>query len=178
MGGPDIALIQLPSSPILSELKARKLFLNLTVRTKQKLRDSIGIAKAFLLSGGPAQLSQYRTPCHGFSSLVDSPAMRFEVSFKNRFTENGFDYVEVEADCQNTVGVGTLGGVSGGGLWRVMATKSQVTNRLHYHGVALAGVAFMEGPMNPDGTRIVLCHGGESIFMRLLPAVTLQPIAN
>ena len=39
--------------------------------------------------------------------------MRFEASYKNRFAENGFDYVDVEADCDKTVGVDTLGGVSG-----------------------------------------------------------------
>lgn len=177
-GGPDIALIKLPPSPLLSHLKSKKSFLNLTVRTEKKLRESIGTTGLFLLSGGPAALSQNRAPDHGFSRLVDSPAMRFQGLFKKRFTKDGFDYVEVEANCQKTVGVDSLEGVSGGGLWRVMVAKSKVAGRHQYHGVALAGVAFIQQSMKPDGTRIVLCHGGESIFMRLLPAVTLQPIAN
>jgi hypothetical protein len=176
--GPDIALIKLPTSPFLSHLKAKKLFLNLTVRTERKLRESIGTTGLFLLSGGPAALSQNRAPDHGFSRLVDSPSMRFQGLFRKRFTKDGFDYVEVEAQCKKTVGVDSLGGVSGGGLWRVMVAQSKVAERHHYHGVALAGVAFFQRPMKLDGTRILLCHGGESIFTRLLAVVALQPTTN
>jgi hypothetical protein len=166
-GGPDISLIKLPVSSFLDTLNAVKSFYNLTMRKEKKLRHSLGNTGLFLISGGPAGLSTYKLPDHGFTKLVNSPSMRFQAIIKRRFTKKSFDYVEVESDLK-IVGVDYLNGVSGGGLWRVLVSKGTKPDRHNYLGTVLCGVVFYQKGLRSDGTRRVICQGSKTIYRRIL----------
>jgi len=55
----------------------------------------------------------------------------------------------------------SFGGVSGGGLWRILAYISPTTGKIDWLQ-RLKGVAFYEFPPK-DGGRVLRCHGPSSL---------------
>lgn len=55
----------------------------------------------------------------------------------------------------------SFGGVSGGGLWRIMVYISPTTGKIDW-SQRLKGMAFYEFPLK-DGARVFRCHGPSSL---------------
>jgi hypothetical protein len=167
--GPDIGLVRLPPSTDLDTLKAKKSFLNLNVNIDRKLKYASSNNSISIIFGSPAEYSSMLNRSHhGFDDVKVAPSVIFQVILERRSHRKGFDYIRTRASVKEMLRVRTLKGVSGGGLWRTVLTKGTQQERYHYHGVALAGVAYYERPEGTDGTRVVECHGPESIFVNLL----------
>ena len=84
----------------------------------------------------------------------------YEAGVRNTSKDGSFDYLDAIVDVSNLPRGKSLGGLSGGGLWKVWLFDSPSG------GIEpvplLRGVAFYEFPLN-SGHRVVRSHGIESI---------------
>jgi hypothetical protein len=77
--------------------------------------------------------------------------------------QRDYDYIDLDMDLTLPGVPQTLGGVSGGGLWRVFAYWSDTKNEIDW-AMDIEGVAFHESD-HVNGHRTVRCHGPQSIGM-------------
>jgi hypothetical protein len=160
---------------VLGTLKAKKSFLSLNVNAARKLKDASSNNSLFWIFGSPVEYSSTtKRSHHGFDSIRVAPSVCFHVILERRSHRRGFDYIKIRASARDMLKVKTLKGVSGGGLWRTVLTKGKGQERYNYHGVALVGVAYYERDEREDGSRVVECHGPESVFVKLLAQTRLD----
>ncbi|HYA63928.1 MAG TPA: hypothetical protein VED66_12055 [Candidatus Sulfotelmatobacter sp.] len=150
--GPDITLLRVPPEH-LGTINAYRVFYDPAV-------DGVGAPvgdclEAKVLLGTPAALGDFtrnhaNITINGFFVGLDP----------ERRARDGFDYLDVEVDVVEPGAPAGLGGVSGGGLWRILAFRSP-EGRIDWVRT-LDGVAFYQLPVC-NGRRYVRCHGPESI---------------
>ncbi len=156
--GPDLALLRIPEA-IVGTIKAHRVFEDLT--TPGKMLDAPTV-EFWAVMGTPKELGTF-TPNH---AEVQIAAFFGNPKYQRR---GEHDYYDLEV---NTASPGTpkgFQGVSGGGLWRILAYISGETKKVDWVP-RLKGVAFFELPGIGDNV-IIRCHGPKS-----LTAVTNDPV--
>ena len=162
--GPDLEFIKLPAADV-GTINARKSFYELGANTATKLakaRDSYGIC---VVMGAPAEnviqkqnpLTKVRqTTVHvrGMILQRNSPKMK-----------SGYDYWEMKTLSAVEGRPEDFGGVSGGGVWRLILAKkrNQPMCALKVTGCYLGGVAFYQSALK-NGFRFLRSHGPISIY--------------
>jgi len=160
--GPDLAFLRIPPS-IVGTISAHKAFCNLS---KQKEADpaldhNLGV---WAFVGAPAVDSHLEPPtialqCGVFFSGVDAI-----------YDLDGYDYFDVGIDLESAPQFRkSFGGVSGGGLWHLILTRTSGGSGLSF-ARSFEGVAFYQSP-EKEGRRFIRCHGRKSIFNAGLAAL-------
>lgn len=166
--GPDLGFIELPSEAIAS-LEARgNIFFNMDLRrddviagryeTKPHLSCIVGaIAEWTMESLGPSTRTK-NIGAYNLLGKVGMPRMH-----------GGLDLVDFEpVYTERDEPPSSFGGVSGGGLWRVMG----VLENGSFDPVekVLLGVVFYQSAV-VEGKRTLICHGPRSLYHELYEAV-------
>jgi hypothetical protein len=165
--GPDLAFIALPESPFLHELRARKSFYNLTLNVAKKTHIALTDAGFFALCGFPS-IKDFSGPAeHGFTTTTSLCGYVMFSGPESYEHPNDWDYFEVRVsqECANEF-ERKFGGVSGGGVWRVLMIAGQDAppGDVLMGDLALAGVAFYEMDDRGENHFFVRAHGPVSIY--------------
>lgn len=165
--GPDLAFVALPASPFLHELRARKSFYNVTLNALTKTRIAQTDAGFFAVCGFPA-VKDFSGPAeHGF---ISTTSLRGYVMFTGPESyehRNDWDYYEVGVSQESANEFERkFGGVSGGGVWRILisAGRGGPPEDVLISDLALAGVAFHETDDRGEGRFFIRAHGPVSIY--------------
>jgi hypothetical protein len=151
--GPDITLLRVPSE-YLGSIKAHKDFYSATATGKTKPAGSH--IEARLLMGTPAVFGVFtenhaQVEISGLFSDVDAPCV----------AHGDFDYFDLTVDASSPGSPQSYGGVSGGGLWKVLIRCECPTGNIEWDQ-GLEGVAFHQSAIE-NGRRTIRCHGPKSI---------------
>jgi hypothetical protein len=150
--GPDVILLRIPDIRV-GEIKAFKVFYEMTVGRRALVTCDRN--ETYLLVGTPHVLGSY-TQNHASVEL-----MGMWVGVPTPYSHGEWDYFDAKAALRPPSTATTLGGVSGGGLWRVQVYFSKITGQIE-STVALEGVAYYELGTE-QGAGIVRCHGPQTI---------------
>lgn len=167
--GPDVALIELPSSCI-GTLKARKSFYELSRMINGSEVRPIGYDAGIFLSafvgewtqGGPSEAGFDATK--GFGMLCGAVG-RVEKCWK----QSGFDFCSILVQCHRD-NPANYQGASGGGLWKVIATGED-PQAAEVAETVLCGVLYWQTELT-DRSRLIYCHAHESIYVNALNALS------
>jgi hypothetical protein len=173
--GPDLAFIALPAeAPFLHELKARKSFYNLTVKTAERKAAALDDVGFFALCGFPAVRDFTEAPSHGFTTVNGLYGYAMFTGPDKYEERNDWDYYEMGVSQESANEFErTFGGVSGGAVWRVeMQRREDAQLGSEYMSrITLAGVAFYEMDDRDQKRFFVRSHGPCSIYEKLINLV-------
>ena len=152
--GPDLIFLKIPAE-YAGTIKAFKGFYSPAVDG-----ESVDLPKEVIenrvLLGAPYELGTF-TQSHA--------DLRIDGCFTDPsvppVSKGDYDFLDLVVATPSDTALKSYGGMSGGGVWRVLIYCSQVTNRIAW-SQRLIGVAFYE-LANIDGCRIVRCHGPQSV---------------
>lgn len=151
--GPDIVFLKIPEIHVGSIEAAGRVFYNLSApEAKMPPGNRLVIS---MLIGAPESMGKF-SPRHASIQMRGS-----ETAIQGRFEKDGFDYLDGLVNVTELPGDQTLGGVSGGGLWKVELYESPKGTEIETIAI-LQGVAFWEFPVS-NGHRVVRCHGIGSV---------------
>jgi hypothetical protein len=152
--GPDLTFLRVPPERV-GSIRVHRVFYNLTKRRQTTL--DVDHIEARVLMGTPEALGKF-TQTHadlqinGLFTHVDP----------RRETRGDFDYLDFDVDVSFPGLPENFGGVSGGGLWKVMIHCSTSTGEVKWLRI-LEGVAFHQSAL-ANHHRIIRCHGQQSIL--------------
>jgi hypothetical protein len=158
--GPDVTLLRVPPEH-LGSIKAYKDFYSATV--DGKTTSGVSHLEARLLMGTPAEFGEFtqnhaQVQIGGFFADVEAPCE----------AHGDFDYFDLYVDASSPGLPQDYGGVSGGGLWKVLIRCECSTGKIEWDHV-LEGVAFHQSPIE-NGRRTIRCHGPKSIAAATPPS--------
>lgn len=171
--GPDLAFIALPASPMLSELKARKSFSDLTYGIDGKLQIGKSENGFYAFCGFPREKDTLGPAELGFSVTKGLNGYAFFTGPNAQREDEGHDYYDLGVTKEEIAGfLTTFGGVSGGGLWKfpIFRKAGASPGSEYVNEIVLSGVAFYEEE-HADGMYFVRAHGPKSIYEAFLPMV-------
>jgi hypothetical protein len=148
--GPDLAMLRIPSEHV-GGIKAFMVFEDVKAAPRPLHVECL---EAWVVMGTPGELGTF-TQSHA------------EVQITGRFVDprlhnrGEHDYFDFEMDSSSPGMPKSWGGLSGGGLWRVMVYCSPETGKIDW-AQRLKGVVFWEFPIK-NGHRVVRGHGPKSI---------------
>ena len=159
--GPDLIFLRVPPEHV-GTIQVHRVFLNLMRR--RILRVNAMCVELRVLMGTPHELAEC-TDRHAdlqISGMFSTPeADRFSSLQAPESIRRDFDYIDLDMEVGLAGVPRRFGGVSGGGLWRVLVYWSEVANEIAW-AKEIEGVAFHESDL-VNGHRIVRCHGPQSI---------------
>jgi hypothetical protein len=148
--GPDLALLRVPPEYV-GGIEAFHVFEDVATPGKPM---NAACLESWVLTGAPKELGTFS-------------ALRAELQISGTFVSPRYhrrgehDYFDVLMDTKAPDTPKSFGGLSGGGLWRIMAYISPTTGKIDW-SQRLKGVAFYEFPQK-DGARVLRCHGPSSL---------------
>jgi hypothetical protein len=148
--GPDLALLRIPPEQV-GGIKAFQVFEHIMAPPKPL---NVECLEAWVAVGAPGELGEF-TPTHADLQISG----RFVGP--NHVARGQYDYFDFEMDSSAADMPRSWGGMSGGGLWRVLVYHSPETGKIDW-AQRLWGVAFWQFPLK-GGYRVVRSHGHESI---------------
>lgn len=148
--GPDLAMLRIPP-PYVGGIKAFQVFEDVATPGKAL---NLACLQCWVLTGTPWELGKF-SPNHADVQIVGT----FVDPRYQRCGEH--DYFDVVMDSTLPDAPKSFGGVSGGGLWRILAYISPTTGKVDWLQ-RLKGVAFYEFPPK-NGRRVLRCHGPTSL---------------
>jgi hypothetical protein len=160
-GIPDIAFVPLPSH-VQTDIETRnKVFYSIDRRRSLEVTADDGY---WVAVGTPAELMKHR------SDIKETRlgSMVYATSVGKRSDVLGWDLIHINLNLPSNPQIPTyLGGMSGGGLWRVRLyireDRSVFLDEDHAKGIVLSGVVFLQ--TEPEGSELV-AHGPKSIYSR------------
>ncbi len=150
--GPDIVLLRIPDV-FAGTIKAFKVFYNLSIDEPE--HPTMNHLETWFVMG---MLGCTGTYTQKHASVEHWGA---EVGMKAMHMDGSFDFCDVNVNVSFLPPPKSIGGVSGGGLWKIYLHGAPNADGFESVEV-LAGVAFWEFELNGN-ERIVRCHGPESI---------------
>jgi hypothetical protein len=160
--GPDIVFLRVPPQHV-GGIEVYRAFWNLA--RKQTFSHVICIDLRVLM-GAPYELGEF-TQVHAefeINGMFSKPDIeRYSSMQAPEAIRRDYDYVDLDMDLALLGVPQTFGGVSGGGLWRVLVYWSDTKNEIDW-AMDIEGVAFHESDL-VNGHRTVRCHGPQSIGM-------------
>jgi hypothetical protein len=148
--GPDLALLRIPPEQV-GGIKAFQVFEHIMAPRKVLNVETLEV---WVAVGAPGEFGKF-TPTHA------------DLQISGRFvgpspvTNGQYDYFDFELDSSAPDMPKSWGGMSGGGLWRVLVYYSPETGKIDWTQ-RLWGVIFWQFPLK-NGYRIVRSHGYQSI---------------
>ena len=148
--GPDLSLLRIPPEQV-GGVKAFQVFEHIMAPPKPLNVESLEV---WVVVGAPGELGKF-TPTHA------------DLQISGRFVgpdpvaHGQYDYFDFEMDSSAPDMPKSWGGMSGGGLWRVLVYHSPETGKIDW-AQRLWGVVFWQFPLK-GGYRIVRSHGHQSI---------------
>lgn len=170
--GPDLALIVLPPSGMLNEIRGRRSFYPLAREPEAKFREAGHDTGFVAFCGFPASIQKQDVPTLGFTQVIQLGGFAFLTGPEKYEDKDEWDYFELGVRREEMGEVGdSFGGVSGGGVWRVPVyrKKDAAEGEEYYQNRTLAGVAFYEENHLPHGRFFVRAHGPKSMYRTFLP---------
>ena len=150
--GPDIVLLKIPDV-YAGTIKAFKVFYSLSINEPSRpILDHLETWFLMGVLGGTGTYTQNHASVEHWGP---------EVGMKGFHKEGLFDFLDVNANVSFLPPPKSVGGVSGGGLWKVYLYEAPNADGFESVEV-LVGVAFWEFELNRN-ERVVRCHGPESI---------------
>jgi len=166
--GPDIEFIKLPLRDA-GSIEAVKSFYNLDVDRAKRCKLSSSRLGAQLISGALAEMSRNVTkPNEARSHLVVKVGGLFLE--RGRMIKKGdFVYWELAVEANANGAPTSYGGVSGGGLWKVIVGKTPHADlsSAKVTGIFLSGVAFYQSALKNE-RRFLRAHGADVVY-KMLP---------
>ena len=147
--GPDLALLRIPLEHV-GGIKAFHVFEDLKYPPKPL---NVECLECFIVMGTPKELGTF-TQSHAEVQIIG----RFVDPKSHEHGE--YDYFDFQMDTTALGMPRSSGGLSGGGLWRVLELFAQ-TGKIDW-AQRLKGAAFFEFPLE-NGYRVIRCHGPKSI---------------
>jgi hypothetical protein len=159
--GPDLVFLRVPPEHV-GAIEVHRVFLNLMQkRTAGFEAMSIDLR---VLMGTPYELADC-TDTHAslqINGMFCAPDVEpFSPIQAAESVRREFDYIDLDMQLALPGVPQNFGGVSGGGLWRVMVYSSPVTCEIEWLKY-FEGVAFYELPI-VNQHRVIRCHGPQSI---------------
>jgi len=148
--GPDLALLRLPPHRV-GEIRASQVFEDLKTPTKAPNFETIG---CWVAMGVPAELGSF-TATHAEVQIIG----RFVLPQYHKRSE--FDFYDFQMDTTTPYMPKSFDGLSGGGLWKVLAFRSPETGEIDWVQ-RLKGVIYFQFPTQ-NGCRVIRAHGPESL---------------
>lgn len=167
--GPDLGFLRLSPNDV-AILNATNVFFNLDRRREAALLDQ---AESSHFDGVAGVIDEWTTelsPERGFGRIKSFRAL-FGVGLviKKRESE-GFDLLDFEVTYEEgSRSPYSFGGMSGGALWRVYATKNG-EGALSITDKKVFGIAFYQSEI-VDRKRIITCHGPMSVYRSLIDEI-------
>ena len=150
--GPDIVYLRIPPA-FVGTIKAYRVFYPLDVPSR--VVSGSRVFESRLLEGTPAAYGAVKG-AHGEVQIIGCIAWPIESHLKGEY-----DYIDVEAHLVKLAEGENFGGVSGGGLWKVLIYNDPVTGKIDSEAI-LEGVAFWQISVE-NGRGLIRCHGLKSI---------------
>jgi len=148
--GPDLALLRIPPHRV-GGIKAFKVFEDVKTPTKAPDFKTIG---GWVAIGAPAELGSF-TSTH---AVVQVSGRFVDPEYHKR---SPYDYYDFKLDTTAPQMPSTFGGMSGGGLWKVLVYCSPKTGQIDWVQ-RLKGVIYYEFPPQ-NGFRVIRCNGPQSV---------------
>ena len=148
--GPDLSLLRIPPEQV-GGVKAFQVFEHIMAPPKPL---NVECLEVWVVVGAPGELGKF-TPTHA------------DLQISGRFVgpdpvaHGEYDYFDFEMDSSAPDMPKSWGGMSGGGLWRVLVYHSPETGKIDW-AQRLWGVVFWQFPLK-GGYRIVRSHGHQSV---------------
>ena len=148
--GPDLTLLRIPTEYV-GGIKAFHIFEDVATPGKSMPTPAL---EQWVLMGAPKELGTFSTN----HADVQISGSFVNPEYHRRAKE---DYFDVLMTTSGPNAPKSFGGVSGGGLWRILIFFSPATGKIDWVQ-RLKGVAFYEFPPK-NGARILRCHGSKSL---------------
>lgn len=165
--GPDISVIILPGTDV-GTIKATKSFWNIYRYRDKILNEPLKIDEGVWAIFGCPDI--YSRGIMNLKNLLRSEAFLGIAGYsgiEEEWKKDTFDYYKLSvlygSDLSNPPE--DFGGVSGGGLWRVVVERRH-NNQLIFRDPILYGLAFYQTDVI-DNRRSIVCHGRNSIYNRV-----------
>jgi hypothetical protein len=173
---PDLGFL-VPPPDVLSSLRARKSFYNLSKRQAEILQSPPSIDLGlWVLSGLADEWTTEGAPARQFSSIKNFRGQHGVAIVTDEYDEGDCDYLIYEALYNDLYeGPERFGGYSGGGLWQLLISAEN--GPPHVIKRVLSGVAFYESELKTVGNRItrdIVCHGRRSVYKAMVEYVRSQ----
>jgi hypothetical protein len=172
--GPDLAFIQLPEgSDLLGRCHGLKNFYNLTKEREERIETALANIGAVYASGWPYRMHKQQEDGIHFHKIQGISGYAIQTKIENVEAQEGWDYLEIPMSDFDIPGLkGTLGGMSGGGIWRAqIGVYEDKPKEGFLHGpMILAGVMFYEDYRENEDL-FVRGHGPVSLYNRLVSLV-------
>jgi hypothetical protein len=153
--GPDLTLLRIPSEH-LGSIDARKLFYDPRIDGTAAFTLKDEHIRVWLLMGTPEARGHFQ---QSHATVEINGRFIPDAKYQER---NGLDYYDLTVDTSIVGPSQSFGGVSGGGLWRVLLYYSP-EGKINWVQ-SLEGVAFYQGDLQ-NGHRTIRCHGPKSILV-------------
>ncbi len=156
--GPDIIFLRIPPECV-GAIKPFRVFYNLSFKgpfQQQKIALKTPHLETWIIIGAPHALGKFPTPHY-----ADIQINAFFCSAPVSHSKNGFDFLDFKADTSLPDVPKSFGGVSGGGLWKILVFESPSTGKID-STATLEGVAFFQSIID-DSHCVIRCHGPETI---------------
>jgi hypothetical protein len=150
--GPDFVLLRVPHEYVVG-IESFKSFYNLSAEDPAPPPGNL--LQTWFLMGVPG--------CTGVFTQIHASVEHIgaEVGLLSTFEHGSFDLCDVNFNASGFPGPKSLGGISGGGLWKVYLHDAPTPNGFDC-AVILSGVAFWQFPLDGSNRR-VRCHGPKTI---------------
>ena len=175
--GPDLAMIVLPPSGALNQIRATRSFYPLAKSIEAKLAEAQRDTGFVAFCGFPASTQSKGNAELGFSEVLELGGFAFMTGPEKYEHHDEWDYFELGVRREQMGEVGnSFGGVSGGGVWRVPVyrKKGEPKGAEYFENMTFAGVAFYEENHLPKGRFFVRTHGPHSIYETFLRTLREQ----
>jgi hypothetical protein len=156
--GPDIIFLRIPPERV-GAIKASRVFYNLSFKgasQQQKIALKTTHLETWIFIGAPHAFGTFPT-----TKYADIQINAFFCSAPVSHSKNGFDFLDFKADTSLPGVPKSFGGVSGGGLWKILVFESPSTGKID-STATLEGLVFFQLIID-DSHSVIRCHGPETI---------------
>lgn len=163
--GPDLALLELPSS-LVSTIAAHKSFVNLPQQRAMSASFAPNIEKGlWAVIGMVSELSSILFSEQEQTTKASVHGRAFFSMVQESYHRNGYDFLDLSAKMDLPDVPSSFCGISGGGLWEV-GLSMEKSGKLCWDGNRhFRGVEFGQTKISA-GRRMIRCHGPQSIFVK------------
>jgi hypothetical protein len=172
--GPDLAFVVLPPGPFLDQIKAKKSFYNLSLKTEQRKSAALDDGGFFALCGFPAVRNFDAPPELGFSIVNGLYGYAMFSGPDIHEMREGWDYYEIGVSQESADDFErNFGGVSGGSVWRIVAGRraGDEPGQEYVHDMTFVGVAFYQMDDRNETRFFVRCHGPISVYDKFIDLI-------
>ncbi|CEF49258.1 unnamed protein product [uncultured bacterium] len=169
--GPDLAFIEIKPSHHLNQLDASRDFFNLSVHREKGLRMDLNEKQPMVISGFCHEGHTTEVNKDGFSLVKGFKGFAGLTAIEHRREYADYDLCDVTVDYSLADDLPrSFGGFSGGGLWHVVLTKNEETDKIDHQSPMFSGVIFYQEQIS-ETRKILRCHLTNSIYRHAIDTI-------